>query len=83
MFLTTWHRRTEEAGHDGREGPNLAVYRSQSDDRRDDYVVPYAVIRDLLVEGTMTNSEVNGTQRWNLTLKNGRLHVSHRNGYSM
>jgi 5-methylcytosine-specific restriction endonuclease McrA len=43
-------------------------------------VILYSVIRDLLVERTMTTSEVNGSQRWNLTLKNGDLHVSHRDG---
>jgi hypothetical protein len=80
VFLKTWRDRTEEARRDGREGPNLVVYRTLSDDPRDHYVVPYAMIRDLLVEGTMTTSEVNGTQRWNLRLKNGNLHVSHRKG---
>jgi 5-methylcytosine-specific restriction endonuclease McrA len=80
VFLRTWRRRTEGARRDGREGPNLVVYRTRSDNARDHYVVPYSVIRDLLVESTMTTSEVNGTQRWNLTLKNGNLHVSHRRG---
>ena len=80
VFLGTWRRRVEEARRNGREGPNLIVYRTQSDEPRDHFVVPFSVIRDLLVEGTMTTSEVNGSQRWNLTLKNGMLHVSHRDG---
>jgi len=80
VFLATWRHQIEGARRDGREGPNLVVYRTKSDDIRDHYVVLHSVIRDLLVEGTMTSSEVNGSQRWNLTLKNGKLHVSHRGG---
>lgn len=84
-----WPRRTKYSG-DGSvpvrclacvpKGPNLVVYRTKSDDVRDHFVIPYSVVRDLLVEGTMTTSEVNGSKRWNLTLKNGGLHVSHRAG---
>ena len=80
VFLGTWRHRIEEARRRGREGPNLVVYRTHSDDPRDHFVVPYSVVRDLLVEGTMTASKVNGSQRWNLTLKSGKLHVSHRVG---
>lgn len=80
VFLTTWHDRTQRANSEGREGPNLVVYRTKSDDIRDHYAIPHSVIRDLLVEDTMTISEVNGSQRWNLTLKNGKIHVSHARG---
>lgn len=80
VFATTWCDRIEKASREGREGPNLVVCRTNSDNVRDHYVVPYPVIRDLLVEETMTTSEVNGSQRWNLTLKHGGLHVSYRPG---
>jgi hypothetical protein len=80
VFPATWRLRIEGARRDGREGPNLVVCRTKSDNTRDHYVVPYSVIRDLFVEDTMTGSEVNGSKRWNLTLKNGQLHVSHRAG---
>jgi hypothetical protein len=78
VFLATWRDRSERARRDGREGPNLVVYKTRSDDPRDHYVIPHSVIRELLVNDTMTTSEVNGSQRWNLTLENGKLHVSHR-----
>src|SRR5256885_1158204 len=34
MFPTTWSDRVEGARRDGREGPNLVVYRTISDDTR-------------------------------------------------
>jgi Protein NO VEIN, C-terminal len=80
VFPTTWDDRTERAKREGREGPNLVVYRTRSEDPRDHYVVPYPVARELLFEDTLTTSTVNGSRRWNLTLKNDRLHVSHRAG---
>jgi hypothetical protein len=80
VFPTTWRDRTERARHEGREGPNLVVYRTTSDDPQDHYVVPYSVARELLVEDTLTTSTVNGSRRRNLTRKSGRLHVSHRAG---
>lgn len=81
VFLGTWQDRVAAARRDGRSGPNLVVYRTRSGDPRDHHVVPYDVVRDLLVEDTMTTSEVNRSQRWNLTLKDGVLHVTHRSGY--
>jgi hypothetical protein len=80
VFPTTWLDRAEKARRDGRDGPNLVVYRTKSRNARDHYVVPYAVARELLVEDTLTTSTVDGTRRWNLTLKDGRLHVSRRAG---
>jgi len=80
VFPTAWRDRTERARHEGREGPNLVVYRTTSDDPQDHYVIPYSVTRELLVEDTLTTSTVNGSRRWNLTLKSGMLHVSHRAG---
>jgi 5-methylcytosine-specific restriction endonuclease McrA len=78
VFLNTWLRRSEEARRDGREGPNLVVYRTISENPRDHYVIPYSVIRELLIESTMTTSVVNGSQRWNLTFRQKGLRVSHR-----
>lgn len=64
----------------GRDGPNLIVYATNRSDRRSHYVVPYKVMRPLLAEKTLTTSSVDGTRRWNLTLKGGRIRVSHRDG---
>ena len=75
----TWKIRSEQAARDGRNGPNLIVYRTTSGDPRDHHVVPYLVIRKLLTKDTL-KPQVNGSQRWNLTLKNGKLHVTHFDG---
>lgn len=80
VFETTWQARLNTAKRQGREGPNLIVHRTETKDPRDHHVIPYSVIRELLVDGTITRSEVNGSVRWNLTLKNDELHVSHRAG---
>ncbi len=77
VFPRTWTTRTDAAHRDGREGPNLIVYRTNSGNSRDHYVIPWGIVRDFLVDDTVTHSEVNGSRRWNLTLKNGRLHVTH------
>jgi hypothetical protein len=78
IFPHTWRDRIARAQRDGREGPNLVVYKTRSNDPRDHYVIPHSVIRELVTNDTITNSEVNGSQRWNLTLEKGKLHVSHR-----
>lgn len=80
VFASTWQDRLEIAKRQGREGPNLIVHRSKSNDPRDHHVVPYSVVRNLLLDETLTRSEVNQSVRWNLTLKNDELHVSHRAG---
>ncbi len=71
----------ERAKRDGREGPNLVVYGTRSKNTRDHYVVPYSLIRDLLVEDTLSVTKASGVLRWNLALKDGKLHVTHRGGY--
>lgn len=73
--------RTVVAKHAGRPGPNLIVYRTKFDNPRDHYVIPYHIVRELLVEQTITHSNVNGSRRWNLTLKDHQLHVTHRTGH--
>lgn len=80
VFASTWQDRLEIAKRQGREGPNLIVHRSKSNDPRDHHVVPYSIVRDLLLDETLTRSEVNQSVRWNLTLKGDELHVSHRAG---
>ena len=72
----TWQTRSEQATRDGRDGPNLIIYRTTSGDPRDHYAVPYPVVRDLLTKDTL-KQQANGYQRWNLTLKNGKLKVTH------
>ena len=80
VFESTWQDRLEAAKRQGRDGPNLIVHRTESHDPRDHHVIPYAVIQGLLAEETVTRSQVNGSVRWNLTLEDDLLHVSHRPG---
>jgi len=80
IFPQTWRDRTARAISEGRDGPNLIVYKTNTDDARDHFVIPHSVARDLLQDATLTHSEVNGISRWNMTLKNGQLHVSHTTG---
>jgi hypothetical protein len=80
VFPRTWRTRSEAAKLSEREGPNLIVYRTNSGDPRDHYAIPYPIVRELLSDDTITRSEVNGSERWNLTLKSGGLHVTHRPG---
>ena len=74
-----WQVRGEQAAREGRSGPNLVVYRTKSGEPRDHYVIPHAVAESFLTPGTLKR-EINGTYRWNLTLRDGKLHVTHRPG---
>ena len=56
---------------------NLIVYRNRSGDDRDHHVIPLSELAALLTDQTLTHSEVNGTVRWNVTLKNHIVRVSH------
>jgi hypothetical protein len=80
VFAKTWQERLEIARRQGRKGPNLIVYRNKSNDPRDHHVIPYLLVRNLLVDETLTRSKVNQSVRWNLTLNDDELHVSHRVG---
>jgi hypothetical protein len=80
IFPQTWRDRTDRAISEGRNGPNLIVYKTKTDDARDHFVIPHSVVRDLLSDATLTHSKVQGTRRWNMTLKNGQLHVTHMTG---
>lgn len=66
----------------GRNDFNLVVYRTKTHAKRDHYVIPFSQIADLFVDESLTHSEVNGSIRWNSTLKEGLLHVSHTGKYS-
>jgi len=61
----------------GRSEFNLVVYRTKTKTERDHYVIPFSHVADLFVEASLTYSEVNKSIRWNCTLKEGMLHVSH------
>lgn len=76
----TWERRLEQCRVLGRDGPNLIVYRTISGGERDHHVVPFQVVSRILVPESL-KLQKNGTYRWNLTLHDEKLHVSHRAGY--
>ena len=76
----TWKKRIERCKALGRTGPNLIVYRTRSGEDRDHHVIPYELIATMLSLDSL-KLQKNGTYRWNLTLANDRLHVSHRKGY--
>jgi len=59
---------------------NFVVYRTKYDEPRDHYVIPNGVMAPLLSDATLTHSDVNGTDRWNLVLDDAQLKVSHRKG---
>ena len=66
----------------GRNDFNLVVYRTKSSDERDHHVIPFSKVAELFVEESLTHSEANGSIRWNATLKEGMLHVSHTGKHS-
>jgi hypothetical protein len=76
IFPETLTEREHVAAANGRAS-NLVVYRTRSDDERDHHVIPLAELAGLLTDATLTHSEVNGTVRWNVTLKNHVVKVSH------
>lgn len=76
----TWERRFARAKSLGRIGPNLVVYRTRSGEERDHHLVPFEVIASMLSPESL-KLQKNGTYRWNLTLADDRLHVSHRKGF--
>lgn len=76
----TWERRLAQCKAVGRSGPNLIVYRTRSGEERDHHVIPFKTIAPLLSIESL-KVQKSGTYRWNLTLANDRLHVSHRKGF--
>lgn len=79
---STWKKRVARSTAMGREGPNLVVYRTKSGEDRDHHAIPFEVISPMLALESL-KLQKNGTYRWNLTLANDRLHVSHRQGYQL
>lgn len=79
VFPATLRDRIEQSRSEGRAGPNLIVYQTRSRDPRHHYVIPFALVREILVDETLSDSAAGG-QRWNLTLDDGMLHISHRAG---
>jgi len=71
-----WHTLVTRAQSEGRDGPTLIVYRTKTTDRHDHYVIPYAVISPLLTPST-SPPRANGAPRWELTLRAGKLKVTH------
>jgi len=59
---------------------NFVVYRTKYNELRDHYVIPDSVMNPLLSDASLTHSEVNGTDRWNLVLDDAQLKVSHLKG---
>ena len=76
----TWKTRIERCKALGRAGPNLIVYRTRSGEERDHHAVPHEVIAPMLSPDFLKQQK-NGAYRWNLTLANDLLHVTHREGY--
>lgn len=61
----------------GRNDFNLVVYRTKTNNERDHHVIPFSKVTDLFVEESLTHSDANGSIRWNVTLHEDLLHVSH------
>lgn len=76
----TWAEQLHKCKDSGRIGPNLIVYRTKSGMARDHHVVPFQIISAMLKPESL-KLQKNGTYRWNCTLSDDRLHVTHRDGY--
>lgn len=79
IFESTLEAQTKIANRNGRAGPNLIIYRTRNQDGepRDHYVVPYALFQTLVTDATVAEAKVKSSRRWNLTLKQDRLRVTH------
>jgi predicted HNH restriction endonuclease len=66
----------------GRNDFNLLVYKTKTNDERNHYVIPFSSVADNFVKESLTHSDANGSIRWNCTLKDGKLHVSHTGKYA-
>ena len=77
VFPKKWDKLCDAARKQNRQGANLVVYKTNTSDERDHFVIPHSLVSGILVESTLTHSKVNGTTRWNLTLRGDKLHVSH------
>lgn len=79
VFESTLEAQTAIAVRNGRVGPNLIIYRTrdQHAEQRDHYVVPHAVFDALVTDKNVAEAKVKSSRRWNLTLKQDRLRVTH------
>lgn len=68
---------SEAATASGRKDFNLIVYRTRSQNDRDHYVIPFSRVSGAFTQSTLSKSAVDGVRRWNCTLRNGLLHVTH------
>lgn len=68
--------RSRARGH-ARTDFHLVVYRTVDADERDHWAIPFSVVAHEFMEGSLTHSAVNGSDRWNCTFQNGVLHVTH------
>jgi len=82
VFENTLQAQTAAAKKHGRVGPNLIVYRTrrQSVEPRDHYVVPFEIFTTLVTNETVATAKVSTSRRWNLTLRDDRLRVTHGAG---
>ena len=80
VFPPKLARVRDVAGSLNRPAINFVVYRTKYDEPRDHYVIQESVMAPLLADATLTHSDVNGSDRWNLVLDDGELKVSHRKG---
>ena len=69
----------EQVAAQNKRESNLIVYRTRSDNNRDHHAVPFSELSELLTEECLTHSEANGTVRWNVTINDHILRVSHNN----
>ncbi len=77
VFPDKLKRLQELAISHSRKEINLVLYRTNEIDARDHYSIPFSHITHLFQDGYLTHSDVNGSVRWNCTIKEGALHVSH------
>jgi predicted restriction endonuclease len=66
------------AAENGRE-LHLVVYRTRTENARDHHSIPLSKVSDLFDSDFLTHSEVNGSIRWNVTLKDNIFRVAHNN----
>jgi len=71
-----WQDLMDRAAREGRDGPNLIVYRTTTNDPRDHHVIPFMVTRELLTDATAP-IRADGSRRWEMTLKADQLRVTH------
>lgn len=70
-----WSRLAQRAQDDGRDGPSLIVYRTNTNDEFDHYVIPYAAVAPLLTDATAPARANGKPGRWELTLSTDSGHA--------